>query len=439
MNYQIDLELCESLGAKVLGDWTNVRLTGVFFDHRFVINNSLFVGMEGTKFNGSEFAKSAIENGASAIIVNKQIETEIPQIVTSNVVGFITRYAKIVRERFQNKVIAVLGSAGKTTMRYFLSRVLKIDSSKILCTSRSFNVKSSIICTMLLLSNEIDYFIVECGTNHPGEIDDIARVLNPDYTIYSSIGLEHIEFFKDLQGVIDEESAIIPYTKTAVIADSSFIEKIPEKHKNHNIVFLNEQNYEILNHNLLKVKNNSNSFDDIFLELQLPHNKIYETVAKILLLTNHLNLDLHKVKSNLEKLTPVCLRGNKIVTKHRVIFDCSYNSNPTSVENTLLSISTECDFVFGAMRELGPNELEINRETIAKINENSFVNNIYVKNVDIDFSKECFSKCKPFHENNLKQIGSVVYIQGSKSNNLIDVVCGLIDDSNNSISKFVHF
>jgi len=107
-------------------------------------------------------------------------------------------------------VIAVVGSNGKTTTRHLIHAVL---SSKLKGTQspKNFNNHLGVPLTMLGARPGDRFLVAEVGTNHPGEIDALGKLLQPDAAVITSIGREHIEFFVDLQGVAEEEAAIIPH------------------------------------------------------------------------------------------------------------------------------------------------------------------------------------------------------------------------------------
>ncbi len=108
------------------------------------------------------------------------------------------------------KVIAVAGSNGKTTTRHLIHSLLSA-SLRGSQSPKSFNNHIGVPLTLLAGGEADDFVVVEVGTNHPGEIDALGAIIRPDAAVVTSIGREHIEFFKSLEGVAAEEARIFSH------------------------------------------------------------------------------------------------------------------------------------------------------------------------------------------------------------------------------------
>jgi len=109
------------------------------------------------------------------------------------------------------------GSNGKTTTRNLIHHVL---SAKLKGTQspKSFNNHIGVPLTLLAARESDDFVVVEIGTNHPGEIAALAQIVRPDVAVITSIGREHMAFFKTLQGVADEEATLLRYVQSGGLA-----------------------------------------------------------------------------------------------------------------------------------------------------------------------------------------------------------------------------
>ncbi len=390
-NKYIDLDIVYMLGGIIIGDWSDIIITNVQYNHQFISTNSLFIGLIGSKMDGSDFALLAEEKGAVAVIISKPIQNlKIPSIIVDNVFHFLSNYAAKIRKKITKPIIAILGSFGKTTIKHYLKHILP---GKVFATRRSFNIKWSIGIEFLLLNNNYDYIIVEVGTNCPGEIDLTGRFLTPDYVIYTGTCLEHTEFLNDLNGIIEEEKSILQYTRKAAILDDT----IPE---HDGLKCYTPKDYE-----------------------NLPGS---DHEKKILLLCGILEINIKDIKQRFLDVSPPCFRGNKIVTSKHIIYDHSFNANPGSVEYVINNLNEKCDFIFAEMEELGIFSI-IEHERIAKImNKNTFIKRVFYKsNINLSIYGEKFIE---WNDQLLDQVSQVVCIQGSKCHNLVRLVCSLIDN-----------
>ena len=132
----------------------------------------------------------------------------MPLIQVADTRKALGQLANHVRRGFtRTKVLAIAGSNGKTTTKNLLHSVLSTEL-KGTASPKSFNNDIGVPATLLPVSADDDYVIVEIGTNHPGEVDALSRMAEPDCAVIVSIGEEHLEFFKNLDGVRRENAQI---------------------------------------------------------------------------------------------------------------------------------------------------------------------------------------------------------------------------------------
>ena len=212
------------LSSATNGNWKNLtsdisksEVKSVITDSRSNCRHSLFLALEGDKFDGHNFIKQAIEQNASALCVNKDkykylnIPSDIPVLLVKNT---LTAYQKIAthnRLRLENiTIIALTGSNGKTSTKDILLNILtsEFGSDKVYATKANTNNHIGVPLNLLSINKNHRFAIIEMGSNHPGEIAILASIAKPDIAAITSIGPSHLEFFKDLHGVAKEKSAI---------------------------------------------------------------------------------------------------------------------------------------------------------------------------------------------------------------------------------------
>jgi UDP-N-acetylmuramoyl-tripeptide--D-alanyl-D-alanine ligase len=218
-------EVAKALGVEPPAGQADAVYSGVVTDTRRVAPGTLFVALKGERFDAHGFLAQAAESGASAAVVSR-VPADAPRGLALWVVEDDTRAAlgllgRHRRRAFRGKVVGVAGSNGKTTtkelLRAALGRTLKVHA-----TEANLNNQVGVPLTLLSIPSDADVAVVEMGTNEPGEIEVLTRIVEPDVGIITSIGEEHLEGFGDVAGVFREETALLeglPAASVAIVAD----------------------------------------------------------------------------------------------------------------------------------------------------------------------------------------------------------------------------
>jgi UDP-N-acetylmuramoyl-tripeptide--D-alanyl-D-alanine ligase len=185
-----------------------VLVTRVCSDSRQAQAGDLFFALAGERFDGHDFLAEVAQKGVAAVVADK---ARIPAglsgcavIAVDNPRQALGRLAARYRADFELPVIAVGGSNGKTTTKELLAAVLR-QKFQTLWSEASFNNDVGVPVTLLKLEPTHQAAVLEVGTNHPGELAPLVRMIQPKFGIITSIGREHLEFFGDLAGVAGEE------------------------------------------------------------------------------------------------------------------------------------------------------------------------------------------------------------------------------------------
>jgi len=173
------------------------------FDSREVKPGMGFIALKGEKADGHDFIPKALAAGAAEIVDGLEE---------------LQRRARDRRRMLKAKVIALTGSAGKTTTKELLKAFLS-TVGRTYATEGNFNNHIGLPLTILNCPDDVDYLVLEMGTNHPGEIKYLVDIAEPEIGLVSSIGTAHIEFFKTQDGIAREKGVLFSDLR---VTDRSF-------------------------------------------------------------------------------------------------------------------------------------------------------------------------------------------------------------------------
>jgi UDP-N-acetylmuramoyl-tripeptide--D-alanyl-D-alanine ligase len=194
------------------------ELAGVGTDTRGIVAGSLFVALRGERFDAHDFLADAVRDGAAALVVDDPVRAAglgVPVYVVRDTRAALGALAHFRRRAWGGPVIAVGGSNGKTSTKELLAAMLG-GAYRVHATVGNLNNEIGVPLTLLALPDGADIAVVEAGTNAPGEIARLRRIIAPDVAVITSIGEEHLEGFGDLAGVLREELDLVDEVETVV-------------------------------------------------------------------------------------------------------------------------------------------------------------------------------------------------------------------------------
>ena len=185
-------------------------LTAVSTDTRHIVSGDLFVALAGERFDAHDFLAEAVEKGAAALVVSRPDRAAglgVPVFAVRDTLVALGALAHAYRRAWNGPVVAVAGSNGKTTtkdmIRAALGRVYAVHA-----TTGNLNNLVGVPLTLLAMPPSAEIAVVELGTNVPGEVPRLRAIADPDISVVTSIGEEHLEGFGTLEAVLSEEAAV---------------------------------------------------------------------------------------------------------------------------------------------------------------------------------------------------------------------------------------
>ncbi len=323
------------------------RLSGSSIDSRVVKAGQLFIAVKGERFDGHDFVASALNAGAAMAIVERHPDdraTPPAKILrVDDTIKALHRIARAQRQILRQnncKVIAVVGSNGKTTTRHMIHAVL---SAKFKGTQspKSFNNHLGVPLTLLNADPRDDFVVAEVGTNHPGEVAELGELLQPDAAVVTCIGREHLEFFGDLHGVAREEASIlrfIPSTGGVFVEKDAYgwLSDLPDiKHIEAPVVFGWGAKSTASNRQCLGERQRFAINKDMLIDLPLiaPHD--INNAQGAIAVGRSMGVGDSQIKRALESIRP--MPGRLEVKRFGLVtvIDDTYNANPDSAQAAL--------------------------------------------------------------------------------------------------------
>lgn len=200
-------EIINITQGKWIGGPRSKRVTSVSTDSRAVKSRALFVAIKGPRFDGHDFLAHVKNEGAHVALIERDLKSYpdgLCVIKVKNTVDALGQLAASYRLRFNIPVIGITGSAGKTTTKDMLAKVLA-TRYRVHVNERSLNNHLGVPLTILGLKARHQILIAECGTNQPGDIAYLANILRPTITLFTVIGESHLERLHTLDGVLKEK------------------------------------------------------------------------------------------------------------------------------------------------------------------------------------------------------------------------------------------
>ncbi|MCW8955871.1 MAG: UDP-N-acetylmuramoyl-tripeptide--D-alanyl-D-alanine ligase [Gammaproteobacteria bacterium] len=354
--------------AKILnGDirGTDCEFMRVSNDSRSIQAGDLYVALKGERFDGHRFIAEAGSKGAVAAMVESYQDVDLPQLKVADSHQALGQLAAAWRQLYAGVVVGITGSNGKTTVKEMTAAILQ-QKGKVLATKGNLNNDIGMPLTLLGLSADDDYAVIEMGANHRNEIDYLTQISRPDVALITNAGPAHLEGFGSLEGVAEAKGEIysgLTESGTAIInADDEFADYWASLCADKKIVrFALEQAADVKGSWQANDEGGELSITtaqgSCKFQLKVPgrHNAMNALAACSAALAA--GVELPYVEKALSSFRAVKGRLNIIQADSGVRFiDDTYNANPGSLKagiEVLKALSGEHWLVLGDMGELG--------------------------------------------------------------------------------------
>ena len=355
---------------------SDIFIDDISTDTRTIHEGSLFVALEGERFDGHEFINRAFESGATCCIAHKKGD-----YISENVVYVEhTEYALLklseeYKKTFDLKTVAVTGSVGKTTTKDMIAAVLSQKYNTVK-TQGNFNNRIGMPKSIFAISRDTGAAVLEMGMSDLGEIEELSLAAHPDIAVITMIGVSHLENLKTRENILKAKLEVVAGMKAGSVLiinkDNDLLSGVQSAGECRIVTFAIDALADYKAENIVE-----NGFETSFTVMfnQLKQECIIPTVGKHSVLDAvsafavgiEAGLTPQECAAGLLDYSPSGMR-QRIVDRNGIVTieDC-YNASPDSMKASLgVLANLKCDgkkvAVLGDMLELGENSERFHRE-----------------------------------------------------------------------------
>ncbi|WP_307323560.1 UDP-N-acetylmuramoyl-tripeptide--D-alanyl-D-alanine ligase [Evansella vedderi] len=435
------------------GDNT-LEVAGVSTDTRTIQQGNLYIPIVGENFNGHDFVRAAVENGASGALWQKSQPNppeDVPLIYVEDTLLALQDLAKNYLDYLPAKVVGITGSNGKTTTKDMVTSVLA-TTYKVQKTEGNYNNHIGLPLTILRLEEDTEIAVLEMGMSGRGEIELLSTIAKPEAAIITNIGESHLQDLGSREGISEAKFEITVGLKengTLVIHGDEPL--LTEKVVNSPFKVITFGSSERNDYYSVHVQQKSNGTyfkingeEDIefFIPVLGKHN--INNALSAIALAKQFDVSIPNIKKGLESIKITGMRTELIQGKSGVaVINDAYNASPTSMRAAIQLLQDLKDYgkkivVLGDMLELGDEEETFHYE-VGKGIDPSKINYVFTfgelgrkiaEGAKVNFSGEQVFAYddKQALITKLKEVveeGDIVLIKGSRGMKLEEVVHAL--------------
>ena len=354
-----------------------LRSRAVTTDSRRITPGCVFFALKGETFDGNQFARQALQQGAAlAVVSDPALEGVEGCLRVDDVLQTLQDLARHHREHLHIPVIGITGTNGKTTTKELVREVLQ-KRYRVHATTGNYNNHLGVPLTLLAMPEETEIAIIEMGANHPGEIDFLCRIAQPTCGLITSVGKAHLEGFGSFEGVVQTKTELYRYLcgSLFVSADNAILmrESLGMSRKTYGSELVADVKGSCAGANpYMKFYFEDN--DNVYtVQTQLLGAYNFDNAMAAVCVGRHFGVDLFDIKEALEAYTPTNNRSQyKETQRNRLILDC-YNANPSSMkvalDNFLSMPGDRKVAILGSMKELGADSPREHQAIVDRLQE----------------------------------------------------------------------
>lgn len=386
-------DLLQWSGGSWISKEPDVPVSGFSNDTRELKPGDMFLAFKTEQRDGHDHLQNALKSGASAAVVERVVDVDLPQLKVKSVLGAFQAIAKGYRNSLsKTEIVGITGSCGKTSTKDLLTQLL--GSAQTYKTEKNFNNEIGVPLSLTKVDREKHRFgVIEAGISEPGEMDRLGGMIVADRVIVTSIGESHLEKLVSVLGVAKEKSMLIRNAKkgaTVYMTEDSYkhfpmqeaVEirgsfcKILSRKKRLDIETTTNVEPCYMAHAKTTQKRvrlvlKSHSF---YTELEVPamSQGLLNNLGLAVMVAIDMGIKPSDIQDRINLWKPSSYRGEWLeLEDKKVLVDC-YNANPVSMKDSLQYFNdaitnTPKLFIIGRMEELGEKSDQYHHEILSSM------------------------------------------------------------------------
>jgi UDP-N-acetylmuramoyl-tripeptide--D-alanyl-D-alanine ligase len=371
----------EATGARLAGGDPERVFAGVSIDSRTLAPGALFVAIAGERFDGADFAGDALRAGAAGLLVPRGRAAEfaaagVVLIEADDTTCALQDLARAVRRASGTTVVAITGSAGKTTTKDVAASLLEIRY-RVVRNAGNLNNHIGLPLSLIELRRQPDMAVVELGMNHAGEIRTLVGIAEPDVRVWTNVGEAHLGFFASVDAIADAKAEILEQATAATLlvanADDDRIMARVGRFDGRLVTFGIDRPADVR-----AVEIEDRGIDGTGGRVETPAGSVRLTMPLVgrgsmanvlaaMAVGLELGIPLDAIPERVARLKASAHRGEVLrLGRGITVIDDSYNANPTATRRALEVLARSEGrrrvAVLGEMLELGEQSVALHRQ-----------------------------------------------------------------------------
>lgn len=365
-------------------------------DSRDIKPDSIFFALKGDNFDGNVFAEVALEKGAAAVVIDDaslkaKHEGDDRFVYTGSTLETLQQLARHHRRQLGLPIVAITGTNGKTTTKELLTVVLR-HAYRVQSTEGNLNNHIGVPLTLLALRKEHQLAVVEMGASHPGDIEELCLIAEPNYGLITNIGCAHIEGFGSLEGIRQTKGELFDYLRRVdgrafVNYDDKLLLDMSEGLPR---VTYGTTEGAVFRAEKLPVDKAELSIrwwwgerSSHRLATKLVGDYNLPNVLAAVAIGRYFDVAGHSIDTALASYEPSNNRSQLVETRHNKLILDTYNANPSSMQSAIdnfkaLATKLPKVLILGDMKELGGESARLHTSLLLHIAEQKAYEEIYL-------------------------------------------------------------
>ena len=362
--------VAHATGGRVVSGPPDRLFTSVSIDSRTVPPGALFIALHGERFDGHAFVADAAACGAAGVLVADPVAPMpgVSVIAVGDTLEALQRLGREIRRQSGVRLVAITGSAGKTTTKEVTADLLA-ERFRVFRNSGNLNNHVGLPLSLTGLAAGFDVAVVELGMNHPGEIRALVGIAEPDVRVWTNVGDAHLGFFGSREAIADAKGEILEAAPRGALlvanADDALLMDRAERWRGRLLTFGERRGADVR-----AARVADHGFDGTTADLDTPAGPVAVSVPlpgraqlsnalAAVTVASDFGIDLNTIAHRLAGLRAVARRGavTRLANGARIVDD-SYNASPAAVQAMLATLAATATkgrrlAVLGEMLELG--------------------------------------------------------------------------------------